>query len=253
MIYTREQVAELERGCQEVLGEVEELWLTLARDFAPSLTVERAREYVGHGICRRLKTIRRCIDNIFTIFPVERTKLLSEEERRDLQINLHAFTINISGLPDNLAWVYVLEKGLTMKPSHVGLFKENMQKCLPVEVRAYLESGDIKKWYKDYAKNYRDALAHRIPLYVPPSIHTPIHEQRYRELDEKIKGEVKNRNFDRAQTLSEEQEALGSICPAFLHSFSDIDACAPVNFHPQVIADARTVMEIISMVRPHLP
>jgi hypothetical protein len=85
------------------LEELEDLWLSLARDFAPSLTVERAQEYVGHGVCRRLKTIRRCIENIFEIFPIARKELLSEEERSDLVINLQAFIINIYGLQDNLA------------------------------------------------------------------------------------------------------------------------------------------------------
>ena len=115
MTYTSEQVEELNRGCEDVLRALEELWLTLAHDFAPTLTVERAREYVGHGIFRRLKTIRSCIENIFTIFPAGRTELLSEKERSNVQINLHAFFINIHGVPDNIAWAYVIEKSLEMK------------------------------------------------------------------------------------------------------------------------------------------
>jgi hypothetical protein len=257
MTYRPEQVEELERERQLVLGELEDLWLALAHEFAPKLMVERAQEYVGHGVCRRLKTIHRCIDNIFTIFPPERTKLLSEEERYDLQINLHAFTINISGLPDSLAWVYVIEKSLEKVVeggrSGVGLFNENTKKYLPPEVRAYLDSEGIKNWHKDYAKNYRDALAHRIPLYVPPSIWKPGHEQRYRELEEEIRVELKKPNSDRAQTLRVEQDTLGSICPYFLHSFSDINAPSPVIIHPQVIVDAKTVMEIVRVFRRNVP
>ena len=67
-----------------------------------------------------------------------------------------------------------------------------------------------------------------------------------------ISDEARNRNFDHARTLTDEQDAIGSICLTFLHSFSDDDACPPVYFHPQVIADARTVVEMINMVRPHL-
>jgi hypothetical protein len=55
------------------------------------------------------------------------------------------------------------------------------------------------------------------------------------------------------QVLIEEQEAIGSICAAFLHSFSDLDAPSAVAFHPQVIVDAKTVMKIIGVVRRHLP
>lgn len=176
-MYTPEQVAEIEREREVVSGELENLCYTLAVDFAPSLTVVRAQEYMRHGVCRRLKIIRRCIDNIFTIFPVERKELLSEEERSDLEINLHSFIINIYGLQDNIAWVYLIEKSLENVVeggrSGVGLFNKKTQPHLPEKVREYLNSENIKSWHRDYAKNYRDALAHRIPLYVPPSTGTP--------------------------------------------------------------------------------
>ncbi|MGH7205476.1 MAG: hypothetical protein ACREI2_04625 [Nitrospiraceae bacterium] len=253
MKYTPEQVTEIEQGYKAVLRELEDLLISLVGDFSPLLKVKRAQEYVDHGVCRRLRIIRRCIENIFSVFPANRTKLLSEEERSDVVINLHAFFINIHGVPDNLAWVYVLEKGITLKPSRVGLFSKSTQEHLPEEVCEYLNSERIKEWHGKYAKNYRDALAHRIPLYVPPWSCTPEHEKRYRELDAMISEEVKNRNFDHVHKLTDEQDALRGVCLTFLHSFSDDDACPPVYFHPQVIADARTVMEIVGVVRPHLP
>src|SRR5437867_2420564 len=145
MTYTPEQVLEIEREREVVSGELQNLWLNLVSEFAPSLTVERAQEYVRHGVCRRLKIIRRCIDNIFAIFPVERKEFLSEEERSDLEINLHAFIINIYGLQDNIAWVYVIEKSLekVIERRRVGLFDLNTQKYLPAEVREYLNSENI--------------------------------------------------------------------------------------------------------------
>ena len=182
-------------------------------------------------------------------------KLLSEEERSNVQINLHAFFINIHGVPDNLAWAYVIEKSLEMKieggRNGIGLFHKNTKPHLPDQVCDYLYSEPIKSWQKDYAKNYRDALAHRIPPYIPPSIQGPTQQERYKELDHQITEAVKHGNFDHAQTLTEEQDTIGAICPAFLHSFLDTTACSPVLMHPQIIVDAKTVMEIISKVRPH--
>ena len=252
MKYSAEQVAEIESGYKEVLSELEDSLISLVADLSPSLTVKRAQEYVDHGVCRRLKIIRRCIENIFSVFPADRTKLLSEEERDDVEINLHAFVINIYGVPDNLAWIYVLEKGITLKHSRVGLFNNETQKHLPREVCDYLNSKRIKEWHGKYAKNYRDALAHRIPLYVPPWTCTYAQGEKYRELDAMISEEVKMHNFDRAQTLTDERDAIGSICLTFLHSFSDDHAHPPVYLHPQIIVDARTVMEIINMIRPYL-
>lgn len=225
-------------------------------ELVPSLTVGRAQEYVLHGICRRLKIIRRCIDNIFSIFPVERKEFLREEERSDLEINLHAFIINIDGLQDNIAWVYVMEKSLEKVVKRgrlgVGLFNKNTQDHLPAELRAYLESDRMVSWHKRYAQNYRDALAHRIPLYVPPSIMTPADVQKYQALDTQILDAMNTPDFERTETLMEEQKTVGSICAAFLHSYSDMDASPPVYFHPQVIIDAKTAMEIVSVVRRNM-
>ena len=111
MHYSPEQERELETACKDVLNELPDLWVMLARDVAPSLNFEEGREHIGHGVCRRLMIIQRCIQNIFTIFPPRRKQLLSDDERVDLEINLHSFLINIHGLPDNLAWAYVLRSG----------------------------------------------------------------------------------------------------------------------------------------------
>jgi hypothetical protein len=54
------------------------------------------------------------------------------------------------------------------------------------------------------------------------------------------------------QALTDEQDSVGGICPAFRQSFLDEDAGSPINLHSQVIADARTIMEIVEVLRPHL-
>ncbi|MDO8358216.1 MAG: hypothetical protein Q7U76_17710 [Nitrospirota bacterium] len=252
MHYVPEQVTEIEQGYEAVLRELDDLTISLVRDSPPLLKVKRAQEYLDHGVCRRLRIIRRCIQNIFSVFPPDRTELLSEDERSDVEISLHAFVINIYGAPDNLAWIYVLEKGIVLTPSRVGLFKKETQEHLPQEVRGYLRSRTINEWHGKYAKDYRDALAHRIPLYVPPWSCTPAQGERYKELEAMISEEMTRCNFDQVQKFSDEQDAIRSVCLTFLHSFSDDRAFPPVYFHSQVIADARTVMEIIRVVRPCL-
>lgn len=252
MKYSQEQAAEIQQGYKEVLQELEALTKSLVRDSPPLLSVKRAQEYLDHGVCRRFRIIQRCIQNIFSVFPPDRTRLLNEQERSDVEINLHAFVINLYGVSDNLAWIYLLENGIALKPSRVGLFNRETQKYLPPEVRDYLRSKTIKEWHGKYAKDYRDALAHRIPLYVPPWTCTPAQGDRYRELEAMISAEITKHNFAQVEKLTDEQDALRSICRTFLHSFSDDHAFPPVYFHPQVIADARTAMEIVHVVRPHL-
>src|SRR4029079_8316843 len=131
------------------------------------------------------------------------------------------FVINIYGVSDNLAWIYILEKGITLQPSRVGLFNRETQKHLPQKVLDYLRSKTIKEWHGKYAKDYRDALAHRIPLYVPPWTFTPAQGDKYRELEAMISEEMTKRNFVQVQKLTDEQDALRRICLTCLHSFSD--------------------------------
>ena len=80
-----------------------------------NLRQEKAKEYLFHGAVRRLRVIYRCINNIFTIFPLERATLLNRDELDDVMINLHAFFVNIFGILDNLAWVFIHEKQLILQ------------------------------------------------------------------------------------------------------------------------------------------
>jgi hypothetical protein len=253
MKYSSEASAQVERDYRVVQPELRALFVSLASVLAPSLKSEKAREYVIHGVCRRLMIIHRCIENIFTIYPLNRTSLLNDEERINLEINLHAFLINVHGIPDNLAWSYVLEHDSKIDPKlkegQVSLFKKETKKHLPIEVREYVNSADLSNWHKQYAKDYRDALAHRIPPYIPPSIQTPAHQAQCKELEARMVQAIEERNVDLAEKLFEEQNAIGSICGAFKHSLGDSEAML---LHPQIIVDAKTVMQIVNTVHPHI-
>ena len=139
--------------------------------FQQTLKKEKAHEYLMQGVGRRLKTLARCINNIFITFPPNQVEHLSKEALTDIDINLHAFFINVAGVFDNLAWVFVYENGLLGKSkegriprNRVGLFYEETQKHLKTELRDYLNTDSMKSWYESYSKNYRDTLAHRIPF-----------------------------------------------------------------------------------------
>jgi len=90
MVYSKDQIKEVNERYQEVNRTYEKLLLRFM-SFQQQLKNEKAREYLLQGAARRLKTLTRCIINIFTIFPTERVELLSKEELIDIDINLHAF------------------------------------------------------------------------------------------------------------------------------------------------------------------
>jgi hypothetical protein len=143
---------------------------------------ERAKEYLLNGVGRRLGVLRECLASIFETFPPARSAPLSLAGLYQVQINLHAFVINLSGLFDNLAWAFVLRHGLLEKiggRKRVGMFLQSTQQVLPVPLATYVTSATMTTWHGSYLKAYRDALAHRIPLYVPPATFTPQEQQRY--------------------------------------------------------------------------
>ncbi|MBN2456065.1 MAG: hypothetical protein JXB29_05950 [Sedimentisphaerales bacterium] len=210
------------------------------------LKTEKAKEYLSHGVMRRLGIMMRSVENVFTIFPIERINLLSMNELSDVDINLHAFLVNIFGLLDNLAWVLIHEKQLAAKVDKmkVGLYQKKTQEHLTKEFRCYLNSDRNKKWYAEYLKNYRDALSHRIPLYVPPKTLTPEQKSQVEQIENKIAVCYKSCDLDMGmiKKLRKEQDSIGDICFLVSHAFSKSKS---IILHAQLITDFNTIEEII--------
>ena len=135
---------------------------------AATLTNEDAKEYVLQGAGRRLRILKCCIHNVFAMFPLTQERVLTDDEAAQLCIPVHAFLINTAGVADNLAWTFAKEKNAALKNTDVGLHLSKTKDLLTPEFRHYLEEEPISTWSKRYLKEYRDSLAHRIPLYIPP-------------------------------------------------------------------------------------
>ena len=159
MPYTENSLNEMQKRYVELQSTYARLvmgLLSLAENFKSA----EAQEYARTGVCRRLKILFHCIENIFEIFPPDREEFLSKKEATNIDINLHAFFINISGVFDNLAWVYVYEYSLFGKPKDgklgrhdIGLFNEKTQHYLSDNLRTHLTSEQKISWFEDYCKN----------------------------------------------------------------------------------------------------
>jgi hypothetical protein len=151
----------------------------------------RAREYASYGFGRRLKVMVRCIDNVFQKIPPERSGIPSRDELSDATINIQSFVFNVFGSIDNLAWIWMHERGqkradgTPIPNKHVGLGPDNIavRTTLSQGFQDYLKSMD--DWFK-YLANLRHALAHRIPLYIPPYVIQTKDEPAYRDLESKM-------------------------------------------------------------------
>jgi hypothetical protein len=158
---------------QEEHSKIKERYYELLSQYARlQLNNQDAYEYVRHGFLRRIKTLQRCIENIYTICPPERADIPSQDELDDIIINLQSFVFNIFGCIDNLAWIWVKEKQLKNKKGellsggYVGLMSEGKNQIVRESFSQDFQDClcCAKAWYKNL-EDFRHALGHRIPLY----------------------------------------------------------------------------------------
>jgi hypothetical protein len=240
-----EHITMLEEGCRAIAGQCQKLVESfLSRQYNDP----KAQEYAHHGFSRRLNTLARCIENTFGILPPDLAGSPAREQLLDAAINVQAFVFNVFGSLDNLAWIWVSEKSLTGKdgypiPDHrVGLRASNalVRGSLSAEFQAYLQQLD--PWFL-YLEDFRHALAHKIPLYIPPYVVSPANEVAYREIQERSKAAISRGNFVEYGHMSAEQDALGVFRPWVIHSVGRQPA-NPVMLHAQLLTDFATVESV---------
>ena len=238
MYFQPEDLKKIQNEYSLVTGKYQDLLIRFThRTYANS----RAQEYGTQGFSRRLKTLKRCIEQVFKILPPDRADKPTNDELSDATINIQAFVFNVFGSVDNLAWLWVLEKGLDIPRIEIGLRPKNVfvRNSFSIEFQSYLRLFD--EWF-GYLENFRHALAHRIPLYIPPYMVPKSAVDKYKEFDGRMTEAFAQRDFDAYERLSEEQERLGVFQPWFTHSHEE--KARTVVFHAQLLADFNTVVEL---------
>ena len=237
MYFSNDFVEKLQRGHSEITGKCQQLVQSyITRDYRNA----QAREFATQGFSRRLKTLVRAIDNVFEILPPDLVEPPPDDKLFDAMINIQAFVFNAFGRIDNLAWVWVKEAELPITDNwSVGLFGEKTKKVrehLSNEFKDYLTGLD--DWF-DNLKRFRDALAHRIPLYIPPysipkdkaAVHNQLMVSKFDAL--------KRRDREEYQRLEMERKALAEFVPGMTHSFEE--KANFIEFHPQLLHDFLTI------------
>lgn len=254
MFFSAEQAEQLDQHRGEVVAELQDLQLKVVAQGQPLAATSRVREHLLHGAGRRVGIIKRSIENVFALFPPRTTCPLSRDTLADVQINLHAFVMNLYGIYDNWAWAYVLHHNLEAvigDRRRVGLFIDATRNRLPVALKSYLTSTTTTEWHEKYAKSYRDALAHRIPPYIPPAELTPEEGRRYNELESEKVECIWNRRWERLDQVWAEQAVLGRPCFTFLHAYTEDDPPRPIILHPQMLSDGKAVAEFGHLFLKH--
>lgn len=204
------------------------------------------REYAAQGFARRVSLLARCIRMVFQALPPDREDFPEKDQLHDADIHIQAFIFNVFGAIDNLAWVWNFERltrpnGSRLNKSKVGLRKKDvtLRATLSHEFNAYLDT--LEDWF-ELLDDFRHALAHRIPLYVPPYGLAPAQADAFNELELRMNEAMKARDYDTHDLLSAEQKKLVRFQPLMLHSFNEDPKLVP--FHVQMLADFKTIDQL---------
>jgi hypothetical protein len=191
--------------------------------------------------------------NVYGLLPPERVEPPDDDTRHDAELQVQAFVFHTFGAADNLAWIWVSVKnvrkndGTPLEKGAIGIRKDKVRASFTPEFRAYLDERE--PWF-DYLEGFRHALAHRIPLYIPPYIVTYANEAAYRELDRRMFAAAARMDFAEHGRLKAEQRALTAFRPWMQHSF--IEEAHPVVFHSQMLADFNTMDEMANKMLEEL-
>jgi hypothetical protein len=207
----------------------------------------RGREFAVQGFLRRLGTLRHCINRVFELLPPALQDIPTDEACTGATIALQAFIFNVFGCMDNLAWVWIEESsvrkldGTPLAQNAIGLGAKytRVRHSFSEAFRAYLQTRE--DWFA-HLEGYRHALAHRIPLYIPPHAVAPDNEAEYLSLAHQISDAVLAANPALESSLRQRQRELMFFRPWMTHSFEERAPIAVI--HPQMLADFNTVEEV---------
>lgn len=233
-------------SCEAMRSDVA-MWSDRARRLGNeviSLHLEKvaAREMAHHAVGRRLNDLRHFIRRLYDVLPPEVEKP-SREARLDATAFLQAFVVNIFGVIDNLAWMWVIETdvrkagGEKIPASWVGLRSNQtaVRETLSKSTQAYL--SELDSWFI-YLEEFRHHLAHRIPLYIPPFVIDEANAAEVQSFQEHIF--ASGWTLERWFAVIDFMERKGAFAPYMAHSIEG----GRVPFHAQMICDLGAVVEL---------
>ncbi len=239
--YTDEQIRDYEEGRREWMRRGDDL-----TDTALSYPFQnlRAEQFSREGFVRRLNYLDHAMYRLADIYPPNLIKA-SRGTVRDAELLVQSFVMNVFGAIDNLAWVWVLERGIK-RPDGKELRRTEVvfdgpQACTLVESltpalhTVICEGGE---WFKAL-RTYRDGVAHQIPIYIPRLLNED-EAQKATNLSIAINEAVAARSHKLVHDLLDERSSLGDY-GAFMALNGEQ---SPMMLHPQMVCDLATVVNL---------
>jgi hypothetical protein len=199
-------------------------------------------QYAHQGFLRRFSLMHHCVERVFELIPPELDEKPPDPVLYDATAFIQSFVMNAFGGLDNLAWLWASEKHLKLNRSKIGLGPKckEVRASFSDDVRHFLTAHD--DWFDDLI-DFRDALAHRISLYIPPWVVSLHDEEAHKTLEAQKQKTNDTEEFDRLIT---EQRKLERFHPIMKHALDDNKP--PVPFHFRIVNDFRTVEMIAEKV-----
>jgi len=176
-----------------------------------------------------------------------RTQPLTHDEQKDLSRDLNVLYMHTRGVLDNFAWSLLYERhphiAPRVNPYDVGLFSQKYRAQCPCFVEIEKDIDVHRDWDKDL-KERRDPVAHRIPLYIPPSFLSEQEGSAYHRLWDRYSKEIAELKVTEAGATLEEMERIGRFIPHFLHDPFE----PPIALYPTVPEDMANLIEIGDIV-----
>ncbi len=250
--FTAEDVATLNSAKDDAHTKFESLRNKL---IARTYNSNRGREYAISGLIRRLDTMIRAIDYVYNILPPEQEDIPDADDRVGATIVIQSFVTNLHGCLDNLAWIWVYETsqrgpgGKELDRHLVGLGEGYwfLKKSFSKTFRKYLKTR--RKWFRHVAE-FRDSLAHRIPLYILPFVLSKDRSDEYHRLEKEAYEAGMKGDYKAYDELTSKQKALGVYRPWLMHS--PTEKSPGVVFHEQLLQDFVTIDECANKILEEL-
>ncbi|MET4719487.1 hypothetical protein ABIF63_003593 [Bradyrhizobium japonicum] len=237
--FSQEALDDLKNGLAELPPQLRKLKASYA---SRAYGNDQAREYAQHGLSRRLSTMVQMVETVFELLPPELEDVPELITVMAATACIQNFVMNAFGCLENLAWIWVLEKNVRGKGGaelgrfDIGLGKPYVRKSFSAEFQAFLD--EHKEWLGNLI-SFRDGLAHRIPLYIPPYVIDEASAEQFKTLDAAAIAAALAGDQAEYDRLRGEQKALGKFRPWMTHSV--LDGAPTIIFHKQMLHDYVTV------------
>lgn len=174
------------------------------------------KRHIDLGMVRRLYMIQHSIV-VLAKLPASGSEALPLHQVEEINVALNALYLNIRGILDNAAWALVHQLLLVENPNEqaaahrrfTNLFGKKFLQVLAEKDKELAQRLDTLKDWGTHLARVRDPAAHRIPLYIPPSVLDESDVGRIAEIDRRMEDALQRQDWEAIHESMDERWNAG--------------------------------------------